>query len=59
MTYAASQDISQLRDFLPENVDRALGPATVKIEPQNPYNSIVVCEEWSGLRFDLAPAKSA
>ena len=26
------------------------GPATVKYSPRNPANSIVICEEWSGLR---------
>jgi hypothetical protein len=26
-----------------------LGPALVKFDPRNPANSIVICEEWSGL----------
>jgi hypothetical protein len=26
------------------------GPAIVKYIPRNPANSIVICEEWSGLR---------
>jgi len=28
---------------------RIVGSATVKYQTRNPYNSIVVCEGWSGL----------
>jgi hypothetical protein len=28
-----------------------LGPVSVKYDPRNPANSIVVSEEWSGLRL--------
>ena len=51
--YTASQDISQLRDRIPAETHRLIGPASLKYSPENPANSIVVCEEWSGLR--LAP----
>lgn len=49
--YAASQDISQLAEYIPADPERlAGGTASLKYSPQNPANSIVLCEEWSGLR---------
>jgi hypothetical protein len=47
--YFASQDVTALRARLPEDPNRLVGPASVKYDPKNPANSIVVCEEWSGL----------
>jgi hypothetical protein len=50
VTYTASQDISQLR-HIATNPERLIGfPASLKYSPQNPANSILLCEEWSGLR---------
>jgi len=51
MTYTASQDVSALTHLLPENLLTILGPATAKYHLANPANSIVVCEEWSGVRL--------
>ena len=48
--YTASQDISALRDQLPGAPDRLGGMVNMKYAAQNPANSILVCEEWSGLR---------
>jgi len=53
--YTASQDISQLLDRIPAETHRLIGPATLKYSPENPANSIVVCEEWSGLRLWPTP----
>ncbi|MGD0435236.1 MAG: hypothetical protein ABSB86_02145 [Bryobacteraceae bacterium] len=51
VSYVASQDISQLRQMLPPDPNRLIGrPASLKYSPQNPANSILVCEDWSGLR---------
>jgi len=51
VTYTASQDLSKLREQLPADPERLIGrAASLKYWPQNPANSIVVCEEWSGLR---------
>jgi hypothetical protein len=50
VAYAAAQDISRLREFLPEQPERLIGPVSLKYAPSNPANSIIVCEEWSGLR---------
>ncbi len=48
--YTASQDVSGVRHRLPAGSWGLLGPATVKYDPANPANSILVSEEWSGLR---------
>jgi hypothetical protein len=52
MTYVASQDISALRDRLPSDLAALLGPVTVKYLTNNPANSIVICETWSGVRIN-------
>ncbi len=48
--YASSQDVSALAQLLPADPAAVIGPVTLKYLPRNPANSIVVCEEWSGLR---------
>jgi hypothetical protein len=49
--YATSQDIVELRDAIHVNLETLIGgPVTVKYATQNPANSIILCEEWSGLR---------
>jgi len=48
--YMASQDLSDLLPKLPEDRWSAIGPASIKYDPRNPANSIVLSEEWSGLR---------
>jgi len=60
VVYAASQDISQLRDYIPCDPERlAGGIASLKYSPQNPANSIILCEEWSGLRIERpSPARA-
>jgi hypothetical protein len=46
--YTASQDISVLRPSLASGL--GLGAVSVKFDPKNPANSVVLSEEWSGLR---------
>jgi len=59
VTYSASQDVSALRDLLPEDRGVLIGHANLKYHPKNPANSIVVCETWSGLRAPLRqPART-
>lgn len=49
--YAASQDLSELQKTAPLSLEQFVGcPVTVKYATRNPANSIVICEEWSGLR---------
>jgi hypothetical protein len=58
LTYTASQDISQLRELIPAESHRLIGrPASLKYSVQNPANSILLCEDWSGLR--LGPANQS
>ena len=47
--YTASQDISALPGKMPPSHAITL-PVSVKYDARNPANSIVVAEEWSGLR---------
>ena len=54
--YEASQDVSGLRDLLPPEPERLIGAAGLKYSSRNPANSILICEEWSGLR---APSRAA
>lgn len=42
-----------MRDSLPENLESVIGPAILKFLPENPGNSIVVGEDWSGIRIGL------
>jgi hypothetical protein len=48
--YSASQDIAALRGKLPPELGPTVGLASIKYSERNPANSILVCEEWSGLR---------
>lgn len=50
VTYECSQDITQLRHFVDVHTCKIGVPASIKYDPQNPANSIVVAEHWSGLR---------
>jgi hypothetical protein len=47
--YTASQDVSRLAKRVPTDLS-AMGAVSVKYDPRNPANSIVISEEWSGLR---------
>lgn len=48
--YDACQDIHSLRGLLPATLDHLVGGAAIKYSTRNPANSMLVCEEWSGLR---------
>jgi hypothetical protein len=48
--YSASQEIAALRGRLPSDLDLLVGAARIKYLVKNPANSILLCEEWSGLR---------
>ena len=48
--YTACQDVADLQTLLPTDRWSAIGPASIKYDARNPANSIVLCEEWSGLR---------
>ena len=48
--YTASQDMAVLHAYLPHDMSVIVGPISVKYEAKNPANSIVLAEQWSGLR---------
>ncbi len=50
VSYEASQDVTHLRQFLDVHSCRLGLPASIKYDPQNPGNSIVISEKWSGIR---------
>ena len=50
--YTASQDVSHLTRFMPLDFS-AIGLLAVKYDPKNPANSIVLAEQWSGLRVKV------
>jgi hypothetical protein len=53
--YTASQDVSALRERVPQDLS-AVGVVAVKYDPRNPANSIIVAEEWNGLRWSVGQA---
>jgi hypothetical protein len=48
--YTASQDVGSLSAHMPSAMGLGLGSVSVRYSPGNPANSIVLAEEWSGLR---------
>ena len=50
VVYTAAQEASSLQSMLPEDPMSMVGPISIKFDPHNPANSIVLCEAWSGLR---------
>jgi hypothetical protein len=50
VAYATSQDASEFHHLLPPDTSILIGPVGLKYSPNNPANSIIVCEQWSGLR---------
>jgi hypothetical protein len=51
--YECSQDITNMAAVFDAAQVRAGFPCTVRYQPGNHHNSIVVAEEWSGLRAGL------
>jgi hypothetical protein len=51
--YESSQDITDLSDVVDPAQVRAGFPCSARYQPGNPQNSIVVAEEWTGLRMGL------
>jgi len=50
VTYECSQDVTYLRHWINLHSCRLGLPTSVKYDPQNPGNSLVVSENWMGLR---------
>lgn len=48
--YEASQDITHLRHYIDVHSCKLGLPTSIKYDPHNPGNSIVISEVWTGLR---------
>jgi hypothetical protein len=51
--YECTQDVTRMQDVVDVTAIRAGFPCSVRYQPGNPQNSIVVSEKWSGLRASL------
>jgi hypothetical protein len=50
VSYEASQDVTYLRQWINLHSCRLGVPTSVRYDPQNPGNSMVISERWNGLR---------
>jgi hypothetical protein len=50
VSYECSQDVTWLRHLVDLHSCRLGLPASIKYDPKNPGNSIVIAEGWTGLR---------
>jgi len=50
VSYECSQDVTYLRPMINLHSCRLGLPTSVRYDPQNPGNSIIVSERWMGLR---------
>jgi hypothetical protein len=48
--YHVVQDVSRFAQVLPRDTSLLPGPVLVRYLPGNPANSIVISEQWSGIR---------
>ena len=51
--YECSQDVTRMTDVVDAATVRLGFPCSVRYQPGNPQNSIVLAEQWSGLRLGL------
>ena len=55
--YSAAQDISALLHLTPARLCSPGVPVQVKYNPQRPSDSIILCEQWSGLPAEVRSAR--
>jgi hypothetical protein len=55
--YECSQDVTMLPEQMAEATSTPGTPASVRYDPHNPTNSIVVAERWTGLRHSVGAAQ--
>ncbi len=55
VSYQVVQDVSPFADALPQDASLLPGPVLVRYLPANPANSIVIGEQWSGIRLMAPP----
>jgi len=51
VTYHVVQDLAPFRHLMPRDPSLLLGPALIRYSRANPANSIILSEEWSGIRM--------
>jgi hypothetical protein len=51
--YECTQDVTRMQDVVDVATIQAGFPCSVRYQPGNPQNSIVVSEKWSGIRAGL------
>jgi hypothetical protein len=55
VSYECSQDVTVLEEPMRMATSTPGWPASVRYDPHNPTNSIVVSETWTGLRYAHVP----
>jgi hypothetical protein len=55
VVYECSQDVSALKNFLDLHACRLGFPCSIRYDSHQPENSIVVAENWTGLRETATP----
>lgn len=50
VVYECSQDVTNLKDYVNIHTCRLSFPCSVRYDPRCPTNSLIVAENWSGLR---------
>lgn len=50
VVYDSSQDVQLFQERIPPDPSLIIGPAYVKYSARNPYESILIAEDWSGIR---------
>lgn len=56
--YESSQEVTHLNEYIDLQNSRIDLPASIKYDPHNPANSIVVAENWSGLHEGRSAARA-
>jgi hypothetical protein len=51
--YECTQDVTEMLNIVDVKTVRAGFPCSVRYQPGNPQNSIVVAEKWTGLRVSI------
>jgi hypothetical protein len=54
VVYTGVQETKALKARLPEDLTSTIGPVSVKFDPRNPANSMIISERWSGFRLQSA-----
>ncbi|GAC1644807.1 MAG: hypothetical protein NVS9B15_02110 [Acidobacteriaceae bacterium] len=57
--YEAAQDVTDLRQYVDVHECRLGLPTSVRYDPHRPQNSMVVSEQWTGLRTGMLHPKAA